>query len=108
LLLFAGGASGRIESGTSDLDLAAEDACARLSGGGWRETAVAGGERRRSSPAITNSGSRTRFEVRIASTCGARVGEASRGGESGGHVAERRDDAEARKGNSCEVARATG
>jgi hypothetical protein len=39
---------------------------------------------------------------------GARGGEAGRGGESGGHAAERRDDAAERQGSSGEVARATG
>jgi hypothetical protein len=47
---------GWIRSGALDLDLTATDARERLSGGGRRETAVAGGERRRSSPARPNPG----------------------------------------------------
>jgi hypothetical protein len=41
---FAGSAGGRIEAGASDLNPAAKNACARLSGGERRETAAAGDE----------------------------------------------------------------
>jgi hypothetical protein len=71
-----------------------------------RETAVASGERRRSSPAITNSGSGARFEALLAPKRSVRDDEAARGGESGDNAAERPDDAAARHGHSGEVARA--
>jgi hypothetical protein len=54
-MAFAGSAGDGIESGASDLDPAAKDARARLSGGRRREAAVAGGERRRDSPARPQS-----------------------------------------------------
>jgi hypothetical protein len=54
-MAFAGSAGDGIESGASDLDPAAKDARARLSGGRRREAVVAGGERRRDSPARPQS-----------------------------------------------------
>jgi hypothetical protein len=56
-MLFAGSTGGGVESDASDLDPAAENACARLSGGGRRETAV--GKSKAAAAARICSGSRT-------------------------------------------------
>jgi hypothetical protein len=93
---------GGIESGALDLDPAATNARERRGDGERRPTAAAGGERRRDSPANSNSGSGARFEARLAPTRSSRNGEAGRDGESGGDAAERPDDAAARHGNSGE------
>jgi hypothetical protein len=79
-----------------------------LSGGGRRKTAVADDVRWWRSPASSISGSGTRFDAREASTWSARIGEANRGGVSGGDTAERTDGAAARLRNSGEVARGDG